>query len=101
MRIIVTGGAGFVGSHLCDALLARGDSVVCLDNFSTGRPDNVAHLAGRPGFELAQCDVSAGIDVGGPVGAVAHLASAASDRKSTRLNSSHQIISYAVFCLKK
>ena len=85
MRIVVTGGAGFVGSHLCDALLARGDSVVCLDNFSTGRPDNVAHLAGRPGFELAQCDVSAGIDVGGPVGAVAHLASAASPPDYQRL----------------
>ena len=46
MRILVTGGAGFIGSHLCDALIARGDSVVCLDNFSTGQPDNVAHLAG-------------------------------------------------------
>ena len=85
MRIVVTGGAGFVGSHLCDALLVRGDSVVCLDNFSTGRPDNVAHLAGRPGFELTQCDVSAGIDVGGPVGAVAHLASAASPPDYQRL----------------
>ena len=53
MRIVVTGGAGFVGSHLCDAFLARGDSVVCLDNFSTGRPDNVAHLAGRHHLLLA------------------------------------------------
>src|SRR5438552_3830698 len=85
MRIIVTGGAGFVGSHLCDALLARGDRVVCLDNFSTGRPDNVAHLTGRRGFELAKCDVSAGIDVAGPVGAVAHLASAASPPDYQRL----------------
>src|SRR3989442_9578214 len=85
MRIVGTGGAGFVGSHLCDALLARCDSVVCLDNFSTGRPDNVAHLAGRPGFELIQCDVSAGIDVDGPVGAVAHLASAASPPDYQRL----------------
>jgi len=85
MRIVVTGGAGFVGSHLCDAFLARGDSVVCLDNFSTGRPDNVAHLTGQPGFELTQCDVSAGIDVGGPVSAVAHLASAASPPDYQRL----------------
>ena len=51
--------------------------MVCLDKHSTGQPDNVAHLAGRPGFELAECDVSAGIEVGGPVGAVAHLASEA------------------------
>jgi dTDP-glucose 4,6-dehydratase len=85
MRIVVTGGAGFVGSHLCDALLARGDSVVCLDNFSTGRPDNVAHLTGRRGFELTKCDVSAGIDVAGPVGAVVHLASAASPPDYQRL----------------
>jgi dTDP-glucose 4,6-dehydratase len=83
---VVTGGAGFVGSHLCDALMARGDSVVCLDNFSTGRADNVAHLAGRPGFELAECDVSARIEMGdGPVGAVAHLASAASPPDYQRL----------------
>jgi dTDP-glucose 4,6-dehydratase len=85
MRIVVTGGAGFVGSHLCDALLARGDSVVCLDNFCTGRPGNVAHLAGQPGFELTECDVSAGIEVDGPVGAVTHLASAASPPDYQRL----------------
>ena len=74
-----------MGSHLCDALLARGDSVVCLDNFCTGRPDNVAHLTGQPGFELAECDVSAGMEVNGPVGAVAHLASAASPPDYQRL----------------
>jgi dTDP-glucose 4,6-dehydratase len=85
MRIVVTGGAGFVGSHLCDALMARGDIVVCLDNFSTGRVGNVAHLTGRPGFELAECDVSAAIVVDGPVGAVAHLASAASPLDYQRL----------------
>ena len=44
VRAVVTGGAGFLGSHLCEALLARGDEVVCLDNFLTGSPDNVAHL---------------------------------------------------------
>jgi dTDP-glucose 4,6-dehydratase len=85
MRVIVTGGAGFVGSHLCDALIARGDSVVCLDNLSTGHPENVAHLAGHPGFELAECDVSTGIDVDGPVHVVAHLASAASPPDYQRL----------------
>ena len=85
MRVVVTGGAGFVGSHLCDALMARGDSVVCLDNFCTGRADNVAHLAGQPGFELAECDVSTGIEVDGPVGVVAHFASAASPPDYQRL----------------
>jgi dTDP-glucose 4,6-dehydratase len=78
MRIVVTGGAGFLGSHLCDALTARGDSIVCLDNLSTGRLDNVIHLAGTAQFELAQCDASEDFNVDGPVDAVAHLASAAS-----------------------
>jgi dTDP-glucose 4,6-dehydratase len=78
MRVVVTGGAGFLGSHLCDALLARGDQVVCLDNLSTGRRENIAHLAGHAGFEFREVDVSAGIEVAGPVGAVAHFASAAS-----------------------
>ena len=85
MRVVVTGGAGFLGSHLCDALVARGDQVVCLDNLSTGRIENIAHLIGRPGFEFAQCDVSEGIDVSGPVDAVAHFASAASPPDYLRL----------------
>lgn len=78
MRIVVTGGAGFLGSHLCDAYIARGDQVVCLDNLSTGRIDNIAHLTDHQGFEFYQCDVSEGISVAGPVDAVAHFASAAS-----------------------
>jgi dTDP-glucose 4,6-dehydratase len=78
MRAVVTGGAGFLGSHLCDALLARGDQVVCLDNLSTGRIENVAHLIGQAGFEFHQTDVSNGIEVIGPVDVVAHFASAAS-----------------------
>ncbi|MCB1261215.1 MAG: NAD-dependent epimerase/dehydratase family protein, partial [Acidimicrobiales bacterium] len=49
-RVVLTGGAGFVGSHLCDALLARGDEVVAIDNFCTGRKANVAHLDGHDGF---------------------------------------------------
>jgi dTDP-glucose 4,6-dehydratase len=85
MRIVVTGGAGFVGSHLCDALMGRGDHVVCLDNLSTGRLDNVTHLTGNPKFELAECDVSAAINVDGPVDAVAHFASAASPPDYQRL----------------
>jgi dTDP-glucose 4,6-dehydratase len=78
MRVAVTGGAGFLGSHLCDALVSRGDSVVCLDNMSTGRLDNIEHLLGHPAFQFAEADVSAGIEVAGPVDAVAHLASPAS-----------------------
>src|SRR5260370_35931009 len=85
MRVVVTGGAGFLGSHLCDALIARGDRVVCLDNLSTGRLENVAHLVGRPEFQLAESDVSVGIEVEDPVDAVVHLASAASPPDYQRL----------------
>lgn len=57
MRILVTGGAGFLGSHLCDRLLKDGHEVICLDNFFTGRKTNIAHLLGRPDFELVRHDV--------------------------------------------
>ena len=81
MRVVVAGGAGFLGSHLCDALLARGDQVVCVDNFVTGRELNVAHLAGVDGFLLVEHDVSVGmIAVDGPVDAVMNLASPASPK---------------------
>lgn len=56
-RVLVTGGAGFVGSHLCDYLVNRGDHVICLDNFFTGSRENVAHLLGRSNFELLRHDV--------------------------------------------
>src|SRR5262245_32721923 len=55
--ILVTGGAGFLGSHLCEKLLARGDEVVCVDNFFTGRKANVAHLISHPRFELIRHDI--------------------------------------------
>ncbi|MDQ1431567.1 MAG: dTDP-glucose 4,6-dehydratase [Actinomycetota bacterium] len=77
-RAVVTGGAGFVGSHLCDALRARDWEVVAVDNFVTGNPQNVVHLADDTGFTLLQHDVITGIPVDGPVDAVLHLASPAS-----------------------
>jgi nucleoside-diphosphate-sugar epimerase len=85
MRVVVTGGAGFLGSHLCDAIMARGDTAVCVDNLATGRPDNVAHLMGQPGFTFVEADVSSALDVPGPVDAVAHLASPASPPDYLRL----------------
>ena len=57
-RVLVTGGAGFLGSHLCDRLIERGSEVICVDNFFTGNERNVAHLIGRPGFELMRHDVT-------------------------------------------
>ncbi|MFN2481157.1 MAG: NAD-dependent epimerase/dehydratase family protein, partial [Pyrinomonadaceae bacterium] len=57
MRILVTGGAGFIGSHLCERLLAGGHEVLCLDNFFTGRRENVAHLLSDRRFELVRHDV--------------------------------------------
>ncbi|UUU20312.1 UDP-glucuronic acid decarboxylase family protein [Streptomyces sp. DSM 40750] len=78
MHVVVTGGGGFLGSHLCDALLRRDDRVLCVDDFSTGNPENTAHLAGHPGFTFIRADVTDAFDVPGPVDAVAHLASPAS-----------------------
>ena len=80
LRTLVTGGAGFLGSHLCDALHDRGDHVVCLDDFSSGRFDNVSHLIGSERFALVEADVREAISFDGPFDAVAHLASPASPR---------------------
>ncbi|MEV5957075.1 UDP-glucuronic acid decarboxylase family protein [Streptomyces sp. NPDC051987] len=78
MRVVITGGAGFLGSHLCDLLLRRGDRVVCVDDLSTGRLENLRDAARHPAFRFVECDVTRGLDVPGPVDAVAHLASPAS-----------------------
>ncbi len=78
MRVVVTGGAGFLGSHLVDRLIARGDDVVVLDNFCTGRAGNLAHLAGERRLESRNADVSRRIEVDGPVDLVLHFASPAS-----------------------
>ena len=79
-RVVVTGGAGFLGSHLVDALLARGDEVVVLDNLVTGSVDNIAHLFGQPGFTYVQHDVSQYVWVPDRVDVVMHLASPASPK---------------------
>jgi nucleoside-diphosphate-sugar epimerase len=79
-RVVVAGGAGFVGSHLCDHLVERGDTVVCLDDLSTGSRENVSHLLGHPRFSLVVTDVSEKVELAGDdaVDAVCNLASPAS-----------------------
>jgi nucleoside-diphosphate-sugar epimerase len=79
-RVVVAGGAGFLGSHLCDTLIARGDSVVCLDDLSTGSQENVAHLLPLESFTLVITDVSQQVELDGgdKVDAVCNLASPAS-----------------------
>ncbi|ORA26985.1 UDP-glucuronate decarboxylase [Mycobacterium aquaticum] len=77
-RAVLTGGAGFVGSHLAEQLLAHGIDVVCVDNFVTGAAENVAHLQSHEGFQLIEADVSDYISIPGPVDYVLHFASPAS-----------------------
>lgn len=77
-RIVVTGGAGFLGSHLCEALLAAGKRVLCLDNHLTSSSANCAGFSSHPRFEFVACDVSEPIHVEGAVEGIYHLASAAS-----------------------
>lgn len=78
MRVLVSGAAGFLGSHLCERLLNEGHEVIGMDNFITGSPDNLAHLAGRDGFLFIRHDVANFIFVPGRVDAVLHFASPAS-----------------------
>lgn len=78
MRILITGAAGFLGSHLCDRLLGDGHEVIGLDNFVTGHPDNIAHLMGNERFTFRKHDVSNYIFIAGKVDAVLHFASPAS-----------------------
>ncbi|MET1088933.1 MAG: UDP-glucuronic acid decarboxylase family protein [Arthrobacter sp.] len=85
MRVLVTGGAGFLGSHLCETLIQRGDSVVCVDDLSTGRRGNLAKIADHPKFTFVQRDVSTALNVTGRLDAVAHLASPASPPDYHRL----------------
>ena len=85
MRILVTGGAGFLGAHLCRALLARGDEVVAVDNFATSTGDILEHLIGREGFSFIEGDVCADPPVKGAFDAIAHLACPASPDEYLRL----------------
>ena len=82
MRILITGGAGFIGSHLCDRLLAQGHSVIAMDNLITGTTRNIQHLAGNDDFLFIKHNVSNYIFVDGPVDAVLHFASPASPSKT-------------------
>ena len=85
MRAVITGGAGFLGSHLCDSLIDKGWDVLCLDNLITGNESNVAHLLGHARFRLGRADVTRYIEVQGPVDAVLHFASPASPTDYLRL----------------
>ena len=79
-RAVVTGGAGFLGSHLSERLLDAGYEVTCIDNLLTGKADNIAHLIGRPGFRFVRYNVTDFLHVEGPLDAVLHFASPASPR---------------------
>lgn len=84
-RTVITGGAGFIGSHLCDHFVAAGHEVICIDNLLTGSKDNVAHLQGNPKFRFVLHDVTRYIEVEGPVDNVLHFASPASPADFERI----------------
>jgi dTDP-glucose 4,6-dehydratase len=77
-RVLITGGAGFIGSHLCERFLDEGDEVICMDNFRTGSPDNIAHLFQNRRFMFIEQDVTTYIYVKGTLDAILHFASPAS-----------------------
>jgi dTDP-glucose 4,6-dehydratase len=77
-RILITGGAGFIGSHLCDHFIKKGFDVICMDSLLTGSPDNIAHLMGLPNFQFINLDVTTYMYVAGQVDHILHFASPAS-----------------------
>jgi dTDP-glucose 4,6-dehydratase len=79
-RTVITGGAGFIGSHLVDEFLRRGHEVVCIDNLVTGSEQNIGHLRRHPAFQFVRQDVTEHLEIDGPVNAICHLASPASPR---------------------
>src|SRR5260370_40127542 len=83
------GAAGFIGSHLCDRLVAEGHAVVGLDNLITGSRRNIAHLTGNPLFEFRECDVTQPFEISEPIDGVLHLASLASPRITSSILSKH------------
>src|SRR4051812_44963961 len=78
MRILISGAAGFLGSHLTDLLLSQGHEVVGVDNFITGKDENIAHLAGNPKYTFIKADVIKPLEIDGPVDRIYHMASPAS-----------------------
>src|SRR5207248_8358526 len=78
MRTLITGGAGFVGSHLCERFLARGHEVICVDNFITGSAANLAALRGEDSFTFIRHDISHPLEIDGPLDNILHFASPAS-----------------------
>jgi dTDP-glucose 4,6-dehydratase len=78
MRTLITGGAGFIGSHLCERFLAEGHDVVCVDNFITGNPANLRHLQANPRFTLLRHNISNHVEIDGPIDNILHFASPAS-----------------------
>src|SRR5687768_9010729 len=81
LRYVISGGAGFIGSHMCEYLLRQGHSVVVLDNLCTGSQDNIESLLDNPRFEFEEVDVTSSFTVPGPVDVVMHLASFASPKE--------------------
>ncbi len=81
LRYVISGAAGFIGSHVCEVLLAEGHHVLALDNLITGSRKNIEHLQGRDGFSFVECDVTKAFSVDGPVDDVWHMASLASPKK--------------------
>jgi len=79
-RVLITGGAGFIGSHLCDRLTGMGYEVICMDNLLTGNPHNISHLMGYKNFKFIHYDVTNYIHIEGPLDAILHFASPASPR---------------------